>query len=95
MTQNCNIINSKKIIFGNKVSHSNRKTKRKFIPNLNSYKIYSYILGYSIKIKSSYSAIRSIDFKNGLDGFLLNTKSKKLSSKALKLKRKILKLRGL
>ena len=48
---------------GNKVSHSNRKTKRKFYPNLQSKKFYVPEIDDYIEMKVSTSAIRTINKK--------------------------------
>lgn len=59
------ILTGKKVISGNSVSHSNRKTKRKFNPNLQIKKFYIPESGEWITLKLSTSAIRTIS-KNGI-----------------------------
>lgn len=54
---------------GNKVSHSNRKTKRKFYPNLQSKKFYVPELDDYIEMKVSTSAMRTIN-KKGIFTYL-------------------------
>jgi large subunit ribosomal protein L28 len=54
---------------GNKVSHSNRKTKRKFYPNLQSKKFYVPEIDDYIEMKVSTSAIRTIN-KKGIYQYL-------------------------
>tara|TARA_X000001036_G_C20214084_1_gene616965 strand:+ start:57 stop:335 length:279 start_codon:yes stop_codon:yes gene_type:complete len=71
---------------GHNVSHSNNKTKRKFYPNLKKVIFSSDILKKSIKLNVTNSALRSVDFKGGLDKFLKTAKNSKLSNKAKKLK---------
>lgn len=75
---------------GNKVSHSNRKTKRKFLPNLRSLTLYSEVLQQKFKFKVSNKTMRTVDFKGGLDEFLLKTKNRKLTIIALNLKKKVM-----
>jgi len=54
---------------GNKVSHSNRKTKRKFYPNLQNKKFYVPEIDDYIEMKVSTSAIRTIN-KKGIYEYL-------------------------
>lgn len=58
-------ITGKRPIRGNKVSHSNIKTPRKFLPNLQSKKFYLAEEDKWITLKLSTEAIRTIN-KNGL-----------------------------
>ena len=76
----------KKPLKGNNVSHANNKTKRKFYPNLKKVKFKSDILKKSIRLNVTNSALKTVDFKGGLDDFLKRAKSKNLSKKAKKLK---------
>ena len=54
-------ITGKKVMVGNNVSHSNRKTKRKFYPNLQTKKFFIPESGEWITLKVSASALRTID----------------------------------
>jgi|TARA_B110000881_G_C18530123_1_gene492538 large subunit ribosomal protein L28 len=74
---------------GHNVSHSNNKTKRRFIPNLKKVIFKSEILKRNIKLSVTNAALRTVDFKGGLDKFLKNAKKYKLSNKAKKLKSSI------
>jgi large subunit ribosomal protein L28 len=74
---------------GHKVSHSNRKTKRRFLPNLCSVTMISDALGRSVRLRVSANAVKSVDHRGGLDAFLLKAKSEELSPRALELKRQI------
>lgn len=76
---------------GNNVSHSNAKTRRRFEPNLCNVTLVSDTLEQKFKMRITAATLRTVDFKGGLDGFLLNTKNKKLSEKGRKLKRTIVK----
>ena len=71
---------------GHNVSHSNNKTKRRFLPNLKKVKFKSDILNKNIKLNVTNSALRSVDFKGGLDKFLKSAKKRNLSKKVQKLK---------
>lgn len=87
----CELTNRKKM-FGNKVSHSNVKTRRTYMLNLHNVTLFSVLLNKKFRMKISSKALRTVDFKHGLDGFLLGTKSAKLSSKALRIKKLLLKM---
>ena len=74
---------------GHNVSHAKNKTKRRFLPNLKKVSFRSDILKKDIKLNVANAALRTVDFKGGLDKYLLTAKSKKLSNKAKKLKASI------
>lgn len=71
---------------GHNVSHSNNKTKRRFLPNLKKIKFTSDILKRNIRLNVSNAALRTVDFKGGLDKFLKSAKNKNLSKRVQKLK---------
>jgi large subunit ribosomal protein L28 len=79
---------------GHRVSHSNIKTKRRFLPNLFNVTMISEALGRSVKLRVSANAIKSVDHRGGLDAFLLKAKNDELSSKALDIKRQLVKKRA-
>ena len=68
-------ITGKKVIVGNNVSHSKRRTKRKFYPNLFVKKFYLAEEDRYITLKVSAAGIRNIN-KNGLKKSLEAAKSK-------------------
>jgi large subunit ribosomal protein L28 len=74
---------------GHKVSHSNRKTKRRFLPNLISVTMISEALGRGISLRISANALRTVDHRGGLDAFLMKAKDTDLSMRARTLKRQI------
>ncbi len=74
---------------GHKVSHSNIKTKRRFEPNLSRVKLLSETLGLSYRFRIANAALRTIDYKGGLDAFLLNAHDSDLSLGARKVKKLI------
>ena len=79
---------------GHKVSHSNIKTKRRFLPNLLNVTLMSDALGRSVRLRISANALKSVDHRGGLDAFLLKSNDDTLSIKAQKLKRDIAKKRA-
>ena len=56
---------------GNSVSHSNVKTKRRFLPSLKTVKVASEALGQTFSLRISNAALRTLDFKGGLDPFFV------------------------
>ena len=74
---------------GHKVSHSNRKTKRRFLPNLLNVTLISDALGCSVHLRISANALKTVDHRGGLDAFLAKARDTELSDKALDLKRQI------
>ncbi len=81
-------------LVGHKVSHSNIKTKRRFMPNLVNVTLSSEILGRSVRARISANALKSVDHRGGLDAFLLKAKESELAPRMLELKRAILKKRA-
>jgi large subunit ribosomal protein L28 len=74
---------------GNNVSHSNVKTKRRFLPSLREISLASDALGQSFRLKISNAALRTLDYKGGLDPFLVKAKDEKLSVRAQRIKRQV------
>ena len=75
---------------GHKVSHSNNKTKRRFLPNLKKIKFKSEILNKSLKLKVSNAGVRSVDKKGSFDEFIKSAKTRDLSLRLKKLKKSLL-----
>lgn len=75
--------------FGHKVSHSNRKTKTRFMPNLQQVSLLSDTLGVAIPLRITAATLRSIEHNGGLDAYLLAHAEKDLTPEAAKLRRKI------
>ena len=74
---------------GNKVSHANNKSRRRFLPNLNDITLTSEKTGRSYSLRISAAALRSVDHRGGLDEFLAKSKEGELSSRAQKIKKEI------
>ena len=90
MSRRCELT-GKGVMVGNNVSHAKNRTKRRFLPNLNDVTILSDILDRSFKFRVSAAALRTVDHRGGLDGFMAKAKDDELSEKALKVKREITK----
>lgn len=94
MAKKCDLLGIT-VMSGNNVSHSNRKTKRKFYPNLKSVSLKSDALGSKITLKIAASTLRTVNKYGNLDNFLVNARFAKLTDKArslrLKIKKKLIK----
>ena len=88
MARRC-MITGKGVLTGNNVSHAHNKTRRRFLPNVQSTSLLSETLGEMVRVRLSVHALRTVDFKGGLDAFLLNTPNRKLPIEAMKIKRRI------
>jgi large subunit ribosomal protein L28 len=88
MARRCSLT-GKAVLSGNKVSHSNRKCKKRFLPNLQNISLLSDILSSTVKLRISMNALRSIEVNGGLDNYLLTTGNNRLSVEAVTLKRRI------
>ena len=89
MAKRCQIT-SKTVMSGNKVSHANNRTRRRFLPNLQRASIQSDILGRKVSIRLSTSAMRTIEKHGGLDAFLMQARNAELADEAKALKREII-----
>jgi len=78
-------------IVGHNVSHSNIKTKRRFMPNLVKVSLHSEALGEKFSMRVAAKALRTVDKLGGLDAFLAKAKDDTLSARALKIKKNIAK----
>jgi len=88
MSRRCSIT-GKSVLAGNNVSHAHNKTRRRFLPNVQTTSMLSDALGRAVKLRLSTRAIRTIEKNGGLDAYLLETADARLSDEALKLKREI------
>ncbi len=76
---------------GHNVSHANNKTKRVFLPNLQNVTLLSEKLDRSFRFRVSTQGLRSVEHNGGLDNWLLKTADIKLSPRARKVKRDLVK----
>lgn len=84
-------LSGKKVMAGNNVSHANNRTRRRFLPNLQSVSLYSTILEKSMRFKVCSNALRTVEKKGGIDKFLEVASDSDLSSSAIQYKKLILK----
>ena len=85
MPRRCHLTGAK-VRSGQKVSHSNRKTKRTFDPNLQRVHLMSEALGRSVALRVTARALRTVQKVGGLDAFLLETDDAKLPPEAVSIK---------
>jgi large subunit ribosomal protein L28 len=77
--------------YGNMVSHANNKVRRRWLPNLCNVSLLSDALGKKVNLRICAHALRTVEHRGGLDGFLVKAKSDELSLKAQRLKKEIAK----
>ena len=68
-------VSGKKTMFGHKVSHSNRKSNRRFQPNLQKKRFFIPEENRWVELKISTSALRTIN-KNGITAVLKEARKK-------------------
>ncbi|WP_213269547.1 50S ribosomal protein L28 [Hyphomonas sp.] len=90
MSRECELTGTKPMV-GNIVSHSQIKTKRRYLPNLVQVTLHSETLNQDFRMRIAAKALRTVDKLGGLDAFLAKAKEAGLSDKALKIKRDIAK----
>lgn len=90
MSRECELTGTKPMV-GNIVSHSQIKTKRRYLPNLVQVTLHSEALNQDFRLRIAAKALRTVDKLGGLDAFLAKAKEDGLSDKALKIKRDIAK----
>lgn len=88
MSRRCELTGKGPMV-GNNVSHAKNRTRRRFLPNLNDVSLMSETLGRTFKLRISASALRTVDHRGGLDGFMAKADESVLSPSALKIKKDI------
>ncbi|MCP5325973.1 MAG: 50S ribosomal protein L28 [Oceanospirillaceae bacterium] len=68
-------VTGKKPLIGHKISHSNIKTKRRFLPNLQSHRFWVESENRFVRLRLTPAAMRIID-KNGIDAVLADMRAK-------------------
>lgn len=90
MSRRCELT-GKAVQTGNLVSHSNHKTRTRFLPNLCNVTLTSEVLGRSIHLRIAAASLRSVEHRGGLDAFLLKARNEQLSTSMRAIKREIAK----
>ena len=88
MARRCELT-GKEPVFGHNVSHSNRKTNRRFDPNLQKATFYSDALQCRVPLRVSTRVIRTVQKKGGLDAYLITTADAQLAPEGLRIKHKV------
>ena len=82
-------VTGKKTEVGHNVSHSNRKTKRTFKPNIQSLKFHSDILRRDFSLKLTTSGLRTLVKHGGLDGYVMAKPVSRLTPEMAAIKKAI------
>jgi len=90
MARRCELT-GKGVQSGNNVSHANNRSRRRFLPNLCSVTLISDALGKSVTLRISAHALRTVEHRGGLDGYLAKASEDELSPRARQLKRAVAK----
>ena len=90
MSRRCELT-GKGVQSGNVVSHSNIKTRTRFLPNLCNVTRLSETLERSIRVRVAAAALRAVEHRGGLDAFLAKAREHELSQPMRVLKREIAK----
>ncbi len=88
MARRC-AVTGKGVMSGNNVSHAKNRTRRRFLPNLQIASFLSEALGQVVRLRVSTHALRTIEFKGGIDSFLAKAKDVELSKEARGYKQRI------
>ena len=88
MARRC-VVTGKGVQSGNNVSHSMRKTRRRFLPNMQSTRLFSDALQEQVRVRVSTHGLRSIEHMGGLDTWLLDTKADALPTDLRRIKKRV------
>ena len=88
MARRC-AVTGKGVLTGHNVSHSQIKTKRRFLPNLQNASFLSDALGETIQMRVSMAGLRTIEKRGGLDAFLLSEAPTKLAPELRALRKRV------
>lgn len=88
MARRCTLT-GKGVLTGNNVSHANNKSRRRYLPNLQSRRLFSETLGESVRLRIAVSTLRTVEKRGGIDGFLLQAATTELSGDLARLKQRI------
>lgn len=82
-------VTGKTVHFGNNVSHSNRKTRRRWQPNLQPVSFPSEALGRTVTLRITTAAMRTIEHNGGIDAYMRQAKASTLGTQARAIKKQI------
>lgn len=87
-------VTGKKTEVGMNVSHSHRRTKRTFLPNLQKLKFHSDILGRDFSLRITTAGLRTLTKHGGLDGYVMSKPVSRLTEDMAIIKKAIEKKTG-
>ncbi|GEO82564.1 50S ribosomal protein L28 [Pararhodospirillum oryzae] len=93
MSRRCPVT-GKGVQSGNNVSHSNIKSRRRFLPNLQVNSLMSDMLGKPVRVRLSAHGLRTVEHKGGIDAFLLNATPSDLPVELRQVRRQLLKIQA-
>lgn len=82
-------VTGKKTEVGMNVSHSHRRTKRTFLPNLQTLKFHSDILGRDFSLRISTAGLRTLTKHGGLDNYVTSKPVSRLTEEMAAIKKAI------
>jgi large subunit ribosomal protein L28 len=88
MTRRCELT-GKGVQTGNNVSHAKNRTRRRFLPNLQETSVWSDSLQKAIRLKVSTYALRTIEKRGGIDGYLMTARESTLAPEFKRLKKQV------
>ena len=88
MERRCELT-GKGVLTGNNVSHANNRTRRRFLPNIQTVTLLSDALQRGFRLSVSAHALRSVEHNGGLDAFLMKSRETELSLKAKRIKKSV------
>lgn len=89
MARRCSL-SGKGVLTGNHVSHANNKSRRRFLPNIQSRRVFSETLGSAVRLQIATATLRTIEKHGGLDGYLLASADIELNRSLQGLKARII-----
>ena len=89
MARRCTLTR-KGVLTGNNVSHANNKSRRRYLPNLQSRRLFSETLGETVRLRIAVSTMRTIEKRGGFFGFLVLASTAELPSDLARLKQRII-----
>ena len=88
MSRRCELT-GKTVQTGNNVSHAHNKTRRRYLPNLQTVSMLSDTLGESVKLKIAAATVRTVEHKGGIDAYLLDARDTDLPANLRRLKKRV------
>jgi large subunit ribosomal protein L28 len=88
MSRRCEL-SGKAVQSGNRVSHANNKTKRRFLPNLQVTSLLSDALRKPIRLRLTTRGIKTVEHAGGLDAWLLKARDADLDTDTRRLKKRV------